>query len=105
MQIRAMKFDEYALDFLDKHPEGVIINIGCGLDTRFFRVENGKLQFFDLDLPDMINLKRQLNKESDRYQMIGKFVLDLDLMDPIASLSDPPWSSLKGCSCIYRKKR
>jgi methyltransferase (TIGR00027 family) len=89
IQIRAKKYDDYALRFLEKHPEGVIINIGCGLDTRFFRVDNGKLQFFDLDLPDMINLKRQLIRETDRYHMIGQSVLDFEWMDPIAALNRP----------------
>ena len=89
MQIRAKKYDAYALDFLEKHPEGVIVNIGCGLDTRFFRVDNRKMQFFDLDLPDMIKLKRQLFEENERYHMIGQSVLEFEWMNPIAALNQP----------------
>ena len=89
MQLRAKKYDDYALDFLERHPSAVIINIGCGLDTRFFRIDNGQLLFFDLDLPDMIKLKRQLLNENERYQMIGTSVLDFEWMAPIARLNQP----------------
>jgi methyltransferase (TIGR00027 family) len=89
MQLRAKKYDDYALDFLDRHPAAVIINIGCGLDTRFFRIDNGQVHFFDLDLPDMIKLKRQLLNENERYQMIGQSVLDYGWMDSIARLDQP----------------
>jgi O-methyltransferase involved in polyketide biosynthesis len=40
MSLRSKRFDKYTLDFLAKHPEGTIINIGCGLDTRFERIDN-----------------------------------------------------------------
>jgi methyltransferase (TIGR00027 family) len=89
MQLRAKKYDDYASSFLEVHPGGAIINIGCGLDTRFFRVDNGQVQFFDLDLPDMIRLKRQLLLENERYHMIGQSVLDFKWMDPIAERNRP----------------
>ena len=34
--IRAKKYDKYVSDFLEKSPGGVVVNIGCGLDPRFF---------------------------------------------------------------------
>ena len=40
--IRAKRYDKYVRDFLKKSPEGTVINIGCGLDSRFLRVDNGK---------------------------------------------------------------
>ncbi len=89
MQLRAQKYDNYARDFLEKHNDGVIINIGCGLDTRFFRIDNGKVLFYDLDLPEMIKLKRQLINENERYHIIGQSVLDFDWMEPIARLNQP----------------
>jgi len=84
--LRTRKYDEYALNFFEKHLDGVIVNIGCGLDTRFFRVDNSRCRFFDLDLPALIDLKRKLVQETDRYQMIGQPVLDLKWMDAVESL-------------------
>lgn len=89
MPIRAKKYDAYAAEFLEKHPAGVIVNLGCGLDTRFFRIDNGQVQFFDLDLPEMIALKRGLLEKHERYQLIGQSVLDFTWMDGIAELERP----------------
>lgn len=83
LALRAKKYDEYAQDFLKAHPHGPVVNIGSGLDTRFFRIDNGKTRFFDLDLPEMIRLKRQLIDESPRYKMIGQSLLDYTWMEKI----------------------
>lgn len=84
MALRARHFDRQTRDFLQRHPDGVIVNLGCGLDTRFFRLDDGRLHLFDLDLPDVIALKRQLLPETDRYQMIASSVLDFGWMDELA---------------------
>lgn len=89
LPLRAKKYDEYALKFLEKHPEGVIVNIGCGLDTRFFRIDNGQLRFFDLDLPNMIALKRELLNENERYHMLGTSALDFSWMGQVSLLKQP----------------
>jgi len=48
------EMDRYARDFLSRHPEAVVVHIGCGLDSRFERVDNGQVEWYDLDLPDVI---------------------------------------------------
>ena len=58
--LRARKYDAYVRNFLAQHPDGVVVNLGCGLDTRFYRVDNGRFHLYDLDLPEVIALKRQL---------------------------------------------
>jgi methyltransferase (TIGR00027 family) len=87
--LRALKYDDYVRAFLQNHPDGVVVNIGCGMDTRFFRVDNGKVNFFDVDLPEMIRVKKQLIAESSRYKMIGESVLEMDWMDQILVLGKP----------------
>ena len=57
---RSQKFDHTVLDFLACHPEAVVVHIGCGLDTRFERVDNGRGEWYDLDLPDVIELRRKV---------------------------------------------
>ncbi len=81
--LRSKKYDDYAREFLNSHPDGIIVNIGCGLDTRFFRIDNGHVHFFDLDLPEVIRFKRQLLAETDRYRMIPQSVLDISWMEQI----------------------
>jgi O-methyltransferase involved in polyketide biosynthesis len=50
--MRMRKFDSHVHSFLARNPEGVVVHIGCGLDTRFERLDNGRVEWFDLDLPD-----------------------------------------------------
>ncbi len=58
--LRAREFDRFARDFLARNPEAVVVHIGCGLDTRFDRVDDGKVEWYDLDLPEVIQLRRKL---------------------------------------------
>jgi len=52
--VRLREFDRFARNFLDKNPTATVVYIGCGLDARFQRLDNGKVRWFDLDLPDVI---------------------------------------------------
>lgn len=83
--LRAQKFDQYALEFLDRYPGSVVVNLGCGLDTRFQRIDDGGVIFFDLDLPEVIGFKRQFLPESDRYHMIAASVFEAGWMDQVAA--------------------
>jgi O-methyltransferase involved in polyketide biosynthesis len=74
--MRAKRYDQYVQDFLSRFPEGTVVNIGCGLDSRFFRIDNGKVRFYDLDLPEVIALKKQFFEETDRYHLIPSSVLE-----------------------------
>jgi O-methyltransferase involved in polyketide biosynthesis len=73
---RSIFFDKKIKAFIDLHPEATIVNIGCGLDTTFDRVDNGKITWFDLDLPDTIDLRRKYISESDRRRFVSKSVFD-----------------------------
>jgi O-methyltransferase involved in polyketide biosynthesis len=87
--LRAQKYDQYSREFLARHPDGVVVNLGCGFDTRFFRIDNGQVIFFDLDLPDVIEIKKQFIQEQERYQMISSSVLDTGWMGRIQECKRP----------------
>lgn len=88
--LRAKKFDEYAEAFITQHPDGIIVNIGCGMDSRFERIDNGSLLFFDLDLPEVIELKRHFYTETDRYRMLAVSVFDTGWMDTVQAQGKRP---------------
>jgi len=81
--LRAKKFDDYAIQFLKKNPESIIVNIGCGLDHRFERIDNGKCIFIDLDFPDIMDVKSRLFPITKRYRQVAKSVFDFSWMDEL----------------------
>jgi O-methyltransferase involved in polyketide biosynthesis len=71
------EMDSYVRDFLGRHPEAVVVHIGCGLDSRFERVDNGRVEWYDLDLPDVIKLRRKFfGDEGKRHHLVGCSVLE-----------------------------
>ena len=71
------EMDRYARDFLSRHPEAVVVHIGCGLDSRFERVDNGQVEWYDLDLPDVIELRRKfIGDEGGCYHLLACSVLE-----------------------------
>jgi O-methyltransferase involved in polyketide biosynthesis len=81
--LRASKLDETARKFLERQPQGMVIHLGCGLDSRFERVDNGKVEWYDLDLPDVIELRGKFFTETGRYHMIPASVTDHDWFNRI----------------------
>lgn len=74
--IRAYHLDSALLKVIGKYPDATIVNIGAGLDTTFQRIDNGKIFWYDLDLPDSIELRRKLIPEGERNRCIAKSVFD-----------------------------
>ena len=73
---RSLICDQVIKKFLNHNPKGTIVNIGCGLDTTFERIDNGYLTWYDLDLPDVIELRRKFIKESVRRKFIASSFLE-----------------------------
>ncbi len=86
--MRARQFDRWARAFLAEHPGAAVVEIGCGLDTRFWRLDDGLVQWYDLDLPEVIALRRELVAETPRCQMIACSALDLAWMDALGKHRD-----------------
>ena len=69
--VRSTNMDRYIQDFMKRNPDGIIVQLGCGLETTFFRNDNGKNLWYEVDLPDVINYRRELLGESDRDHCIA----------------------------------
>jgi O-methyltransferase involved in polyketide biosynthesis len=68
---RSLHVDRAILEFIKDKPQATIVNIGCGLDTTFDRIDNGQIMFYDLDLPDVINLRKTFFHETERRKTIS----------------------------------
>lgn len=73
---RTIVFDELVKDFIDKNPDCTVVNIACGLDTRFYRMDNGKITWYNVDLPETIEVRDAIYGESGRVSTIGISALD-----------------------------
>ena len=86
---RANKLDTYAREFLADHPNGVVLHLGCGLDGRCLRVNHGQAEWYDLDLPAVIDLRRKFYVETETYHMLPSSVTDWQWLDRISSHGRP----------------
>jgi O-methyltransferase involved in polyketide biosynthesis len=75
---RSVHIDATITRLLETHPTATIVNIGCGLDTTFERVDNGRLSWYNVDLPDVMALRRQLIPERERQITLVGSLLDQD---------------------------
>jgi O-methyltransferase involved in polyketide biosynthesis len=101
---RAFKMDEAIRAFLLQHPNGKILDIGAGLDTTFYRCDNGKALWYDLDLPDSIALRKQLLPETNkRVKYIAKSMLDYSWIDDIGDISNGLFITIPGVLPYFKE--
>lgn len=75
--LRSAQFDALIDRYLDRHRDAAVLHLGCGLHSRGLRMarpDGGP--WFDVDLPGVIALRRQLHSETANYRMIGSSVTD-----------------------------
>jgi O-methyltransferase len=82
--LRSKGYDGWVRRFLTEHPECVVLHLGCGLDSRVYRVNPpSTVTWYDIDLPDVITLRRRLFPDRAGLQTIGASVTDPGLLDAI----------------------
>jgi O-methyltransferase involved in polyketide biosynthesis len=62
--IRAREYDRIVQNFIEAHPNAVIVNLGAGLCTRFSRIDNGKIHWYEVDFPEVTHLRRKFFEET-----------------------------------------
>ena len=96
------EMDRYARDFISRHPEAVVVHIGCGLDSRFERVDNGQVEWYDLDLPEVIELRRRfIGDEGEHYHLLACSVLEDDWLEAVKAHSQRPFLFLAETVFVY----
>jgi O-methyltransferase involved in polyketide biosynthesis len=81
---RAATFDQLTIRFLADHPDAVVLQVGCGMDSRAFRVNPpAGVEWFDVNYPDVIDLRRQLFPKQDAYHLIGAPLENLRWLDEV----------------------
>lgn len=86
---RAKRLDTVVRDFLAQHPQAVVLHLGCGLDSRFWRVDDGQVDWYGLDMTPVIELRRLFFTGIQRYHSIAASVTDVGWMDEVTAGGRP----------------
>ena len=74
---RTAHFDAWTSQFLAAHPQAVVLHVGCGLDSRFFRLQPGPgVQWYEVDYPEVAALRTQLYPVAEHYHVVAASVTD-----------------------------
>lgn len=81
---RAKMFDLWVEEFLANNPKATVLHLGCGLDSRVYRINpSSDVLWFDVDYLEIIDLRKRLFPERAGYQMIGSSVTELDWLNQV----------------------
>ena len=84
LPMRAWHFDQWTRAFIAANPECTVLHLGCGLDTRVQRIDPGpQVRWYDVDFPDVMELRKQLYPDRVGYHPIGSSATDLTWLDAI----------------------
>ena len=93
---RTIMLDKTVRDFVAANPDAVVVNLGAGFDNRFERVDNGRITWFDVDLPDLIAARRKAFPERERITMIAANILEDNWIEVVKNAA-----SAKGAPVIF----
>jgi len=83
--LRARKYDAHARTFLREHPDGLVISLGAGFDTRFWRISAEADNYIEVDLPEVVSVKKEVLGTKLVYELIGCSVLEDTWMEHLAA--------------------
>lgn len=89
--VRGAQVDSWVRAFLRDHPDGTVIELGVGLNSRFERVDNGRARWFELDLPDTMELRREFFEDTDRRTLLSGSATDDDWIERVRGETQGPW--------------
>ena len=85
---RTIVLDEMVSDFIEKNPQATIINIASGMDTRFNRLDNGLIKWYNIDLENSAKFRLQYISDNDRVTTLAYSAMDSRWSEEIKIDSD-----------------
>lgn len=82
--IRSAMLDRAVEGFIRTHPDAVVVEIGCGLETRMFRLEApSTVDWYDQDFPEVVELRKRLLPHRENAHLVGRSLFDPGWADEI----------------------
>ena len=82
--VRGAQLDIWTRQFLANNERPIVLQIGAGLDSRFFRVDPGAdVDWYDIDFPDVIALRERFYPTRENYHLVASSATDLSWLDAI----------------------
>lgn len=105
--VRSYNMDRTVQAFLEHSPDGVIVQLGCGLETAYYRCDNGHTHWYAVDLPHVMEYRRKLLPEPERETYLAGDAFAEDWIRQVrADVPNAPiLVTAGGCSIILRRPR
>lgn len=103
--VRSKILDRETKKFLTTNPNAVCINIGCGLDTRFYRVDNGQIHWYNLDFPEVMEIRKQFFEKNDRIHEIPCSCFDENWITNVKTSGKPVLFLMEGLSMYFTEEQ
>ncbi|MCW2860267.1 MAG: O-Methyltransferase involved in polyketide biosynthesis [Actinoallomurus sp.] len=82
--LRVLCFDREVRRFLRARPGGTVVGLGEGLETQFWRVDDGRVRWLTVDLPETVEVRRRLLPDDPpRRRTLAGSALDFAWMDEV----------------------
>ena len=85
---RTIVLDEMVGNYINEHPDCTIINIASGMDTRFNRLDNGRIIWYNVDLENSANYRLRYIEDTDRVTTLAYSAMDPAWADEIKIRND-----------------
>jgi len=102
--VRSQNMDYDVRAFLAANPDGIIINVGCGLETIFNRCDNGRAIWFELDFPEVLELRKRYIPEGERDRYLPYSMFDYAWMSKVRQAGNRPVMVIAAGLFIYFPK-
>lgn len=76
--IRTRLIDDAVIEFLDSHDDALVVELGAGFSTRYFRIGAGKSTWIELDFDEAISARRKVDMAVNEHWFIGSDMTDLE---------------------------
>ena len=99
--LRTLCYDHLLKGLLRKHPDATVVELGCGLNTRYERINNDQIRWYDLDMPDVYALWKHFFKETGQRFFLPFSAFDDSWVSQVKRANDAPVIFLSEASTIY----